>query len=122
RRPPSSTLFPYTTLFRSVAAALGLADFRRPQAFHLVDADNRVHRHEAAQHTLELRLQFLLARVDHHLGALAEHELLDLQKAPQVTLEDLLGVHLVHLALVEEDDLVDGRFTLAHDDTSLETD
>ena len=72
-------------------------------------------RHEAADDAVELRLELLLARVDHHLGALAEDELLDLQEAPQIALVDLLGVHLVHLALVEEDHLVDRVLALAHE-------
>src|SRR3546814_19736077 len=39
RRPPRSTrtdtLFPYTTLFRSLLLALGAQDFRRPHPFGL---------------------------------------------------------------------------------------
>src|SRR2546430_4392296 len=37
RRPPRSTLFPYTTLFRSERAAVGTLKVR-----HLVDGDRRV--------------------------------------------------------------------------------
>src|SRR2546422_3059313 len=32
RRPPRSTLFPYTTLFRSLARAIGTGEARRAQA------------------------------------------------------------------------------------------
>ena len=66
------------------------------------------YRHEAAQNAFELRLELLLAGVHHHLGALAEDELLDFQEAPQIALVDLLGIHLEDLALVEENHLVDG--------------
>ena len=75
----------------TLPAPLGLADLRRTQALDLVDADDRVHRHEAAQNAFELRLELLLAGVHHHLGALAEDELLDFQEAPQIALVDLLG-------------------------------
>src|SRR3712207_7797654 len=39
RRPPRSTLFPYTTLFRSSATAVGaaLGSFLRPLGGHLAD-------------------------------------------------------------------------------------
>src|SRR3989454_3786968 len=43
RRPPRSTLFPYTTLFRSVAAeAFGAAGDRARLEAQLADADGRV--------------------------------------------------------------------------------
>ncbi|MCY1441916.1 hypothetical protein D9M71_582550 [compost metagenome] len=73
-----------------------------------------MHRHEAADHPFELGLELLLAGIDHHLGALAEDEFLDFQEAPQIALVDLLGVHLVHLALVQEDNLVDRVLALVH--------
>ena len=44
----------------------------------------------------------------------AEDELLDHQEPPQLALADRPGVHLVHLALIEENHLVEGR-GLAHD-------
>src|SRR5437016_13741042 len=51
RRPPRSTLFPYTTLFRSLEAA-GVADVTRQEV--LVDRERaRVHRSE--EHTSELQ-------------------------------------------------------------------
>src|SRR5690348_18127660 len=55
RRPPRSTLFPYTTLFRSVCDARGrqLADLGR-EAVHL---DRGVRRHvpRSEEHTSELQ-------------------------------------------------------------------
>src|SRR2546427_9004687 len=53
RRPPRSTLFPYTTLFRSAGVARGLGRFRFPRIGADVDAD--VHRSE--EHTSELQSQ-----------------------------------------------------------------
>lgn len=73
-----------------------------------------MHRHETANHAFELRLELFFARVDHHLRALTKDELLDFQEAPQIALVDLLGVHLEHLALVEENHLVDWSFTFGH--------
>src|SRR5438270_5032257 len=34
RRPPRSTLFPYTTLFRSISSTIGDAHVSQPAAFH----------------------------------------------------------------------------------------
>jgi len=96
-----------------IAATLGFTDLRRAETLDFIDADDGVHGDKAAHHTVELRLELFLAGVDDHLGALAEDELLHFQKAPQIALKDLLGVHLVHLALVEENHLVDG-FALTH--------
>src|SRR2546430_10520235 len=61
RRPPRSTLFPYTTLFRSQHAAQIRARIRQPQ-LHLVPfADGQTVRDRAAQrseeHTSELQSQ-----------------------------------------------------------------
>src|SRR2546422_5253270 len=45
RRPPRSTLFPYTTLFRSVARLVGDVDLRLVQdRVHAVLADHLAHR------------------------------------------------------------------------------
>src|SRR5689334_24563168 len=62
RRPPRSTLFPYTTLFRS---RLGAA--ARPRDFHTIDAgrsgETEVHARVALrseEHTSELQSQFHL--------------------------------------------------------------
>ena len=43
-----------------------------------------------------------------------DNEFLDFKKPPQITLIDLLGVHFEHLALVEENHLVDWSFTFGH--------
>src|SRR5437667_2112265 len=64
RRPPRSTLFPYTTLFRSVADAVHVGMFHRPQhALRRVLVEARVHRQEpdgaragrSEEHTSELQ-------------------------------------------------------------------
>src|SRR5258708_11448760 len=63
RRPPRSTLFPYTTLFRSIAAALrrirqiGKASFTRAVGHIDVDAVGmcRVWRLRSEEHTSELQ-------------------------------------------------------------------
>src|SRR2546430_7911614 len=70
RRPPRSTLFPYTTLFRSSAARGALADpgsARRPSnLIYDVEINGRTHRVELAregqtfrseEHTSELQSQ-----------------------------------------------------------------
>src|SRR2546427_7677332 len=41
RRPPRSTLFPYTTLFRSVIAQLGVADMGVPILYALTYPERR---------------------------------------------------------------------------------
>ncbi len=61
----------------------------------------------------KLALELLLARVHHHAGALAEQEFLHLDKAVQLTLEDLPGIDLVDLPLIQEYHLVD-RFVRGH--------
>lgn len=94
--------------------AAGFADFRGAQAFDFVDAHDRMHRHKTAHHAFELGLELFFARVDDHLRALAKDELFHFQEAPQITLIDLLGIHFVHLALVEENHLVDWSFTFGH--------
>src|SRR5687768_17885226 len=58
RRPPRSTLFPYTTLFRSIASASGLANFCRTIAASMSTA---------ATVTLWQH------RGDYHHAVLAEH-------------------------------------------------
>ncbi len=96
-----------------ITATLGLADLWRTKALDFVDTDDRVHRDKAAYHAVKLRLELFFAGVDDHLSAFAEDELLHFQKAPQIALKDLLGIHFVYLTLVEENHLVDG-FALAH--------
>jgi len=73
-----------------------------------------MHRYETAHHALELRLELFFARINHNRRALAEDELFYLQETPQITLIDLLGVHLEHLSLVEENHLVDWSFAFGH--------
>src|SRR5689334_23995484 len=72
RRPPRSTLFPYTTLFRSVLVRIAGAEgiVARPEkagavpvARHLGNGDRRRHLAAAArseEHTSELQSQFHL--------------------------------------------------------------
>src|SRR5262245_63957079 len=67
RRPPRSTLFPYTTLFRSLAARHGDDALRR---HHLADLDDDVERRRRGQrdrseeHTSELQsLRHLVCRL-----------------------------------------------------------
>src|SRR3712207_8073139 len=64
RRPPRSTLFPYTTLFRSPAAALGDALCEEVQIAEVVEharapleglPDFAAHRLDATLHTLDGR-------------------------------------------------------------------
>src|SRR5438132_9600692 len=52
RRPPRSTLFPYTTLFRSVDPARQLAPFRVVTARRFRPAPDR---HRSEEHTSELQ-------------------------------------------------------------------
>src|ERR1039457_7618003 len=47
RRPPRSTLFPYTTLFRSLIPAALLSD--------VVDDRHRPHKYRSEEHTSELQ-------------------------------------------------------------------
>src|SRR2546430_13187647 len=55
RRPPRSTLFPYTTLFRSSTQQKRLADLRRRQLADSAEVDLRWNRSE--EHTSELQSQ-----------------------------------------------------------------
>src|SRR5260370_19810314 len=82
RRPPRSTLFPYTTLFRSVMTACvhDLVDFRRQVLFPV--ACNRVDRHEHAlispfldQRTLDLGVLVPIdsVRSEEHTSELQSH-------------------------------------------------
>src|SRR2546427_4162654 len=62
RRPPRSTLFPYTTLFRSTAAARpgrSGADGARPSepAPHFTSAGDVAHAARSEEHTSELQSQ-----------------------------------------------------------------
>src|SRR5688572_32547930 len=55
RRPPRSTLFPYTTLFRSESFRISLFNFRRqPISFNQVEPDDSQH-YDHQQHFAEDR-------------------------------------------------------------------
>src|SRR5438552_7019777 len=51
RRPPRSTLFPYTTLFRSRGPRVGRRDFQRRRT----DRDHRLRKSRSEEHTSELQ-------------------------------------------------------------------
>src|SRR5947207_4803176 len=57
RRPPSSTLFPYTTLFRSQQIALQCRSFRAAQTGHLGGNSTEIDisRKRSEEHTSELQ-------------------------------------------------------------------
>src|SRR5688572_31201317 len=63
RRPPRSTLFPYTTLFRSVGPARGVvgvrvAAIKRPQAIRaFAHLPHESGRYRSEEHTSELQSQ-----------------------------------------------------------------
>src|SRR5258708_20098825 len=54
RRPPRSTLFPYTTLFRSVQGGM-YADLRRESALRTVELDFPGYAIRSEEHTSELQ-------------------------------------------------------------------
>src|SRR5256885_5653078 len=55
RRPPRSTLFPYTTLFRSVGSAMRVLDTRAEPAFRERYLDPHAGRDRSEEHTSELQ-------------------------------------------------------------------
>src|SRR2546427_5277758 len=58
RRPPRSTLFPYTTLFRSNTAPRLLEDTFRASDFGVLsDFDIRISKERSEEHTSELQSQ-----------------------------------------------------------------
>src|SRR5689334_24348845 len=66
-RPPTSTLFPYTTLFRSPAARKTIVNFESipkppatPTAIHQRPSDVSFTRTRSEEHTSELQSQFHL--------------------------------------------------------------
>src|SRR3712207_8908873 len=82
RRPPRSTLFPYTTLFRSgrVAGLLGVGGVRQEQADARLpgDGSDAGQVGGAAVHRREIELE--VARVeDHALGRRSEEHTSELQ-------------------------------------------
>src|SRR3712207_8831230 len=98
RRPPRSTLFPYTTLFRSVALdRLGddLPQVLRPDGLELLVAavDHR-HRGERADH-LEQERDHLVARAVH---VRSEEHTSELQSRQYLACRLLLEKQYVNLA------------------------
>src|SRR2546425_7976586 len=88
RRPPRSTLFPYTTLFRSHGDAVDLDVDRRPDRKEDVrrllvghDLEQSFHRgHRSEEHTSELQsLAYLVCRL------LLEKKKPDIPLAPNLT-------------------------------------
>src|SRR5438445_7447532 len=62
RRPPRSTLFPYTTLFRSGKVAVDAAVLRKPE--QLDESDWAAVRRRSEEHTSELQSrQYLVCRL-----------------------------------------------------------
>src|SRR2546429_7237957 len=76
RRPPRSTLFPYTTLFRSFSGASQMARVWRAQAPHLFDVVIRSEEHTSElQSRLHLVCRLLLEKKKNIL-AIYEHHLI----------------------------------------------
>src|SRR2546430_13320716 len=57
RRPPRSTLFPYTTLFRSRPGPCSTAPEEHAGRGHQPDPGSEVRRHRSEEHTSELQSQ-----------------------------------------------------------------
>src|SRR5437763_5487556 len=55
RRPPTSTLFPYTTLFRSLASVAAHADEGQPPAVRRERRRPLIHVERSEEHTSELQ-------------------------------------------------------------------
>src|SRR5437867_6927411 len=55
RRPPRSTLFPYTTLFRSVASSTSSSTRARISSISVSVADPSARRRRSEEHTSELQ-------------------------------------------------------------------
>src|SRR5436305_7402303 len=54
-RPPRSTLFPYTTLFRSVLLHLDAGEDQRPLVVDVLRVSHVRRRHRSEEHTSELQ-------------------------------------------------------------------
>src|SRR5947209_12502535 len=65
RRPPRSTLFPYTTLFRSISHLVGLYAFARPCVRHLVAHAGATHRVVLPQDRKSTRLNSSHANISY---------------------------------------------------------
>src|SRR2546429_5139545 len=103
RRPPRSTLFPYTTLFRSVVG-LGVVGDDLLQRTGL--AGRIIELHTGAQYQLQ---RFALGRLA-VLGLGVDHAFLEVQRALPVTLEVVRLAHEGSELLVREPSL-DGAVT-----------
>src|SRR5258708_27811914 len=55
RRPPRSTLFPYTTLFRSCLRESAVFSQSNPQKSSIVDSTGRIQPTRSEEHTSELQ-------------------------------------------------------------------
>src|SRR2546422_5053862 len=55
RRPPRSTLFPYTTLFRSIRLQLGSKSFTPPEISAMVLNELKARAERSEEHTSELQ-------------------------------------------------------------------
>src|SRR5260370_17049279 len=73
RRPPRSTLFPYTTLFRSRAGGLRRRFGAAPGAFHLTQ--KRLHHRQCPQRgaVVALARLVLVERSEEHTSELQSH-------------------------------------------------
>lgn len=76
--------------------------------FDFVNSDNRLQGNIASLDPRKFVLELFFARIDQYLRPFAEHQFLNLDKAPHVALVDLAGEHLVDLSAIVENDLVDG--------------
>src|SRR5436305_7300384 len=93
RRPPRSTLFPYTTLFRSAAERLGLGEQGRRTEAH-ADASIARARTSAADWAAQARSASALQRSEEHTS--------ELQSRPHLVCRLLLEKkkkHIVRLCL-----------------------
>src|SRR3970040_2385511 len=88
-------------------ATLGVSHLAHALLLDLVDAQDRMHRQVRPLHARELGLYFFFRGIDDDRRARAEHELLDLDESEQRAVAHAPRVHLVDLALVQEEHLVD---------------
>src|SRR5260370_5653393 len=77
RRPPRSTLFPYTTLFRSQLVREGVTSFKLfmayPSVFMLDDATIFRAMRQAAKHSGLIMARKIVARSEEHTSELQSH-------------------------------------------------
>src|SRR3712207_7709001 len=80
RRPPRSTLFPYTTLFRSPLVVRGDAEAHREGAEALVERAAHHHRRVRDAHLLQQRLEaHVAAELAHRAPGRSEEHTSELQ-------------------------------------------